>query len=263
MEEGQEPPMILVLSPAKTQDFATPPHTGVFTQPDFLGESARLVQLLRKLSLDELAALMAISDALAALNAGRFQAWKRPFTLGQAKQAVLAFAGDVYGGLDAAGLDQGDLDFAQDHLRILSGLYGCLRPLDLILPYRLEMKIRLANPRGKDLYAFWGDRITRSLNGLLERGSGVVVNLASAEYFKAVDPKALAGRVITPWFEDWSHGEYRVVGLFAKRARGLMCRYAIRKRLEEPSRLQGFKAEGYRFDRKASTEDRWVFRRKI
>ena len=255
--------MILVISPAKTLDFATPAHTGVHTQPDFLAESARLVKLLRDLSIDQLAGLMGISDPLAALNAGRFKQWKRPFTPSTAKQAVLAFDGDVYGGLDAAGLGQDDLDFAQDHLRILSGLYGCLRPLDLILPYRLEMKTRLANGRGKDLYAFWGDRLTRSLNQVLAKGSGSVVNLASAEYFKVVDPKALAGRVITPVFEDWSRGEYRVVGFHAKRARGLMCRYAIRKRLEDPEGLRGFKAEGYRFDRKASQDDRWVFRRAV
>jgi len=254
--------MLLVISPAKTLDFTTPPHTGVFTQPEFLAESARLVKLLRALDLDQLAGLMGISDPLAALNAGRFQAWKTPFTPDNAKQAALAFAGDVYGGLDAPGLGQADLDFAQGHLRILSGLYGWLRPLDLIRPYRLEMGIRLGNVRGKDLYAFWGDRLTKAANAMLA-GHPVLVNLASAEYFKALDRKALAGRVITPVFEDWSRGEYRVVGFHAKRARGLMCRYAIRKRLEDPEGLQGFKAEGYRFDRKASQEDRWVFRRAV
>lgn len=255
--------MILVISPAKTLDFTTPPHTPVFTQPGFLAESARLVKLLRDLSIDQVAGLMGISDPLAALNAGRFSQWRRPFTLDNAKQAVLAFNGDVYGGLDAPGLGQSDLDFAQDHLRILSGLYGCLRPLDLIRPYRLEMKTRLANARGADLYAFWGQRITLDLNRLLERGTGapVLVNLASAEYFKAVDPKAVAGRIITPVFEDWSGGAFKVVGFHAKRARGLMCRYAIQKRLEEPERLQAFKAEGYRFERRASDGDRWVFRR--
>ncbi len=192
--------MILVISPAKTLDFTTPPHTGVFTQPDFLTESARLVKLLRALSVPQLAGLMGISDDLAVLNVGRFQQWRRPFTPDNAKQAVLAFNGDVYGGLDAAGLDQADLDFAQDHLRILSGLYGCLRPLDLIQPYRLEMKTRLANARGADLYGFWGDRLTRAVNRLLEQGAGVLVNLASAEYFKALDPEAVAGRIITPVF---------------------------------------------------------------
>jgi len=255
--------MILVISPAKSLDFTTPPHTGVFTQPDFLAESARLVKLLRELSIDELAGLMGISDALAALNAGRFSQWRRPFTPDNAKQAVLAFDGDVYGGLNAPGLGQGDLDFAQDHLRILSGLYGCLRPLDLIRPYRLEMKTRLANPRGADLYAFWGDRLTGAVNRLLGQGHGdpVLVNLASAEYFKALDPRAVAGRIITPVFEDWSRGAFRVVGFHAKRARGLMCRYAIRKRLEEPGKLKAFKEEGYRFESGASDGDRWVFRR--
>ena len=252
--------MILVISPAKTLDFTTPPHTGVFTQPGFLTESARLVKLLRALGIDQLAGLMGISEQLAVLNAARFQDWRTPFSPGQAKQAVLAFNGDVYAGLDAPGLGQGDLDFAQDHLRILSGLYGCLRPLDLIRPYRLEMKTRLANARGKDLYAFWGDRITRAVQQSLA-GDPVLVNLASAEYFKVLDAKAVAGRVITPVFEDWSHGEFKVVSFFAKRARGLMCRYAIRERLERPERLQGFKAEGYRFDREASQGDRWVFRR--
>jgi cytoplasmic iron level regulating protein YaaA (DUF328/UPF0246 family) len=253
--------MILVISPAKTLDFTTPPHTGVFTQPDFLTESARLVKLLRELSVPQLAGLMGISEDLAALNVGRFQQWRRPFTPDNAKQAVLAFNGDVYGGLDAAGLGQADLDFAQDHLRILSGLYGCLRPLDLIRPYRLEMKTRLANARGVDLYGFWGDRLTRAVNRLLTQGTGVLVNLASAEYFKALDPKAVAGRIITPVFEDWNRDDYRVMGFFAKRARGLMCRYAIRERLDRPEPLQGFKAEGYRFDPKASSDDRWVFRR--
>ena len=252
--------MILLLSPAKSLDFITPPHTQVATQPDFLTESARLVKALKALDVAEVAGLMGISDALAVLNVGRFQQWKRPFTLDNAKQAVLAFDGEVYGGLDAPGLGQGDLDFAQDHLRILSGLYGCLRPLDLIQPYRLEMKTRLANPRGADLYAFWGDRLSRGLNHL--PGAGVVVNLASGEYFKAVDAKVLKGRVITPVFEDWSRGAYRVMGVYAKRARGLMCRYAIRERLEEPEGLQGFRTEGYHFDSRASAGDRWVFRRK-
>jgi len=253
--------MLLVISPAKTLDFTTPPRTGAFTQPAFLAESARLVKLLRALDLDQLAGLMGISDPLAALNAGRYQDWKTPFTPENAKQAVLAFAGDVYAGLDAPGLDQADLDFAQDHLRILSGLYGWLRPLDLIRPYRLEMGVRLANPRGRDLYAFWGDRLARAANAMLA-ADPVLVNLASAEYFKALDREALKGRVITPVFEDWSRGQYRVLGFYAKRARGLMCRYALKGRLALPEKLQGFKAEGYRFDPGASGDDRWVFRRR-
>jgi cytoplasmic iron level regulating protein YaaA (DUF328/UPF0246 family) len=257
--------MILVLSPAKTLDFATPPHVEACSQPEFLKESARLVKLLRALSIDQLAGLMGISGNLAALNAGRFAQWRPPFTPANAKQAVLAFTGDAYRGLDAAGLDAGDLAFAQDHLRILSGLYGCLRPLDLIQPYRLEMSIRLANARGGELYAFWGDRLTRAVNQLLERGPGApaLVNLASAAYFKALDAGALAGRIVTPVFEDFRDGGYQVIGLFAKRARGLMCRFAIRERLAEPEALKRFQAEGYAFDAKASGGDRWVFRRRI
>jgi hypothetical protein len=255
--------MILVLSPAKTQDFTPPPRATAATQPEFLKESARLVKLLRALSIDDLAALMGISGELAALNAGRFAQWRTPFVPGNAKQAVLAFNGDVYAGLEASTMDPDALGFAQDHLRILSGLYGCLRPLDLIQAYRLEMKIRLANPRGKDLYAFWGDRLTMALNRALGAGPGApaLVNLASAEYFKAVDPKALQGRIITPVFEDLQGGSFKVVGFHAKKARGRMARFAIAQRLLEPERLKGFREGGYAFAPKASTGDRWVFRR--
>jgi len=255
--------MILVISPAKAQDFRTPAPFPGFTRPDHLKEAAQLMKQLRPLDLDQLSSLMGISGELAALNAGRFAQWRPPFTPGNAKQAAFAFNGDAYGGLDAASLDPDQLAFAQDHLRILSGLYGLLRPLDLIQPYRLEMRIPLANPRGKDLYAFWGDRLTTAVNRLLraEPGEPVLVNLASGEYFKALDPEALAGRIITPVFQDWKNGEFKVISFHAKRARGLMCRYAIRNRAGDPEVLKQFKEEGYRFDRKASADDRWVFRR--
>jgi cytoplasmic iron level regulating protein YaaA (DUF328/UPF0246 family) len=255
--------MILVLSPAKTQDFATPPHIEACSQPALLQESAKLVKRLRALTIDQLAGLMGISDNLAALNAGRFAQWRPPFTPANAKQAVLAFTGDAYQGLDPAGLDAGDLAFAQDHLRILSGLYGCLRPLDLIQPYRLEMGTRLANPRGAELYAFWGDRLAGVLNQALaaDPGAPVLVNLASAAYFKAVDTGACAGRILTPVFEDFQNGAYRVVGFHAKRARGMMCRFAIQRRLADPEGLKAFRAGGYAFAAKASSADRWVFRR--
>ena len=255
--------MIFVLSPAKTLDFETPPTTRTHTQPEFLDHSAQLIALLRKLSPADVAGLMDISDPLAALNVARFDAWSLPFTPANAKQAVLAFDGDVYDGLRAPDLRKADLDYAQKHLRILSGLYGLLRPLDLMQPYRLEMGTKLANPRGKDLYAFWGERQTEALNALLAKQKNkVLVNLASEEYFKSVKPKRLAGRLLTPVFEEWKGGRYKIVSFFAKKARGLMARYAIVNRIDTPEGLQGFDYEGYAFDRKASNDDTFVFRRR-
>lgn len=255
--------MIFVLSPAKTLDYQTPPTTRSHTEPEFLDQSAQLIALLRRLSPADVAALMDISDPLAALNVARYDAWSLPFTPANAKQAVLAFDGDVYDGLRAPDLRKADLDYAQKHLRILSGLYGLLRPLDLMQPYRLEMGTKLANPRGKDLYAFWGERQTDALNALLARQKNkVLVNLASEEYFKSVKPKRLAGRLLTPVFEEWKGGRYKVVSFFAKKARGLMARYAIVNRIDTPEGLQGFDCEGYAFDRKASNDDTFVFRRR-
>ena len=253
--------MILVISPAKTLDFTTPARTSAGTQPRHLKQSAALIKLLKPLDPEAVARLLGISPDLAALNAGRYQQWKTPFTAANAKPAALAFAGDVYGGLDAPSLGEADLEFAQAHLRILSGLYGLLRPLDLIQPYRLEMGTRLANPKGKDLYAFWRETLTRDL--AQELGSGPLVNLASEEYFKAVTASALGAPVITPVFQDWKNGDYKVISFFAKRARGLMARHAIRKRLQDPEGLKRFKAEGYAYDAKASDPERWVFRRRV
>ena len=254
--------MILVLSPAKTLDFTTPAQTAAHTQPGHLKEAGELMKLLRPLDPEGVARLLGISPDLAALNTGRYQAWRTPFTPRNAKQAVLAFAGDVYGGLDAPSLGEADLAFAQDHLRILSGLYGLLKPLDLIQAYRLEMGTRLANAKGKDLYAFWKATLTGQLRRELAEGQ-VLVNLASEEYFKAVDRKALGARIITPVFQDWKNGDFKVISFFAKRARGLMARYALEKRLVEPERLKRFKVEGYAFDAKASGPDQWVFRRRV
>jgi len=255
--------MIFVLSPAKTLDYQTPPTTRSHTEPEFLDQSAQLIALLRRLSPADVAALMDISDPLAALNVARYDAWSLPFTPANAKQAVLAFDGDVYDGLRAPDLRKADLDYAQKHLRILSGLYGLLRPLDLMQPYRLEMGTKLANPRGKDLYAFWGERQTDALNALLARQKNkVLVNLASEEYFRSVKPKRLAGRLLTPVFEEWKGGRYKIVSFFAKKARGLMARYAIVNRIDTPEGLQGFDCEGYAFDRKASNDDTFVFRRR-
>lgn len=260
--------MIFVISPAKALDFETPPTTDRFTQPDFLDEAEPLVSILRKLSPAEVARLMKLSDPLASLNAARYENWSRPFTSANAKQAVLAFNGDVYEGLDAGSLTSDDLEWAQGHLRILSGLYGLLRPLDLMQPYRLEMGTRLQNGRGSNLYAYWGDRLTESLNVLLdaERGDGlapVLVNLASEEYFKSVKPAGLRGSVVSPVFEDWKNGGYKIISFYAKRARGLMSRYAIQHRVTDVEALQGFDAEGYRFAPDASDAGRMVFRRRV
>ncbi len=259
--------MILVISPAKALDYETPPTTATFTQPDFLDHAAELIGVLREKSPAEIAQLMSLSDQLSSLNVARYASWARPFAPDNAKQALLAFNGDVYEGLDATSLTEADLAWAQDHLRILSGLYGVLRPLDLMQAYRLEMGTRLANPRGKNLYEFWGERITDELNRLLvrEEEAGrerVLVNLASDEYFKSVKPKKLKGRIVTPVFEDWKGGRYKIISFYAKRARGLMSRYVIFNRVDEVEALKGFDAEGYAFAAEASDADTLVFRRR-
>ena len=254
--------MIIVLSPAKSLDYKTPPTVDDYTQPEFLDQSQQLIDQLRTLSPVEVAQLMHLSDRLAVLNATRYAEWSRPFSPGDAKQAVLAFNGDVYDGLDAGSLSSADLNFAQDHLRVLSGLYGVLRPLDLMQPYRLEMGTRLPNSRGKDLYAFWGERITDALNKLLLASKAkALINLASEEYFKSVKPTRLAVPVIQPVFEDWSSGKFKVVSFYAKRARGLMARFAISRKLVDPLALQEFSSAGYVYTPSASSATSWVFRR--
>jgi len=254
--------MLIFLSPAKSLDFKTPPHVADYTQPAFLDRSAALIGELRQLSPADIANLMDLSDALALLNFNRYADWSPPFTPENAKQAVLAFDGDVYDGLAAKTLSAVDLAFAQKHLRILSGLYGILRPLDLMQPYRLEMGTRFANAKGKDLYAFWGDTLLEAINAELDAmARPVTVNLASEEYFKAAVGRKLHGEVIQPVFEDWSGGRYKIVSFFAKRARGLMTRHAVLNRLEEPEGLKHFDGDGYAFVPGASDEKAWVFRR--
>jgi len=259
--------MIFVISPAKALDFKTPAATSLHSQPAFLAEAAELIDLLRRLTPGEVAALMKLSDPLAALNVARYANWSTPFSLQNAKQAVLAFDGDVYDGLDAKTLSDDDLQWAQRHLRILSGLYGVLRPLDLMQPYRLEMAARLENARGKNLYMFWQDKPAGALSKLLakEREAGreaVLVNLASEEYFKAVRLHEPSFRIVRPVFEDWKAGRYRIVSFYAKRARGLMSRYAITHRAETVEQLKEFSAEGYAFDASASDENILMFRRR-
>ncbi|HZX32969.1 MAG TPA: peroxide stress protein YaaA [Rhodocyclaceae bacterium] len=255
--------MLMVLSPAKTLDFDTPPQVATYTQPGFTDQSQELIGVLRTFSPADIAGLMDLSDPLALLNFHRYADWHLPFTSDNAKQVVLAFDGDVYDGLDAKHLSAADLDFAQAHLRILSGLYGILRPLDLIQPYRLEMGTKLVTPRGKDLYAFWGERLVEAANAeLAEMPRPVLVNLASEEYFKALVARKLRATVIQPVFEDWKGGRYKIISFYAKRARGMMARYAIVNRLAEPEGLQGFDSDGYAFAPEASDDTTWVFRRR-
>lgn len=256
--------MLFLLSPAKALDYESAPTTTTHTRPQFVAHSAVLIDALRQQSIGEIAQLMDLSDKLAALNVARYQAWKPRFTTRNAKQAILAFNGDVYGGLQASSLSASDLAWAQDHLAILSGLYGVLRPLDLMQAYRLEMGTALVTSQGKNLYRFWGSKISDYLNTRLQADvTPVVVNLASQEYFKAVDLKALQARVVTCVFEEWrSAGQYKVVSFMAKRARGLMAQYAIRQRISTPDGLRAFAMENYAFAASASQPDRLVFRRK-
>lgn len=255
--------MLFLLSPAKSLDYDTPAGDVPHTQPLFAKQSAELIDLLRAYSPQQISELMDLSDTLSGLNVARYQAWSPKFTAKNAKQAVLAFNGDVYDGLNAASLKPKDLDWAQDHVCILSGLYGVLRPLDWMQPYRLEMGTSLANPQGKDLYKFWGSQIADYLNERLQHDkTPVVVNLASQEYFKAVDRKTLKAPVVDCVFEEYKNGQYKIISFMAKRARGLMTRYAVQHRLSRPAQLQAFDVDGYRFDTKASTELKLVFRRK-
>ncbi|WP_028995871.1 peroxide stress protein YaaA [Azonexus hydrophilus] len=255
--------MLIFLSPAKSLDYKTPPHVSSFSQPAFLDRSQTLIDQLRALSPADIANLMDLSDPLALLNFNRYAEWSQPFTPDNAKQAVLAFDGDVYDGLSAKTLSAADLDFAQQQVRILSGLYGILKPLDLMQPYRLEMGTKFANRGGKDLYAFWGETLLDAINAELDAmPRPVVVNLASEEYFKAAVGRKLKGTLIQPVFEDWKNGKYKIISFFAKKARGLMTRYAVVNRLTAPEGLKDFDSEGYAFAPEASDDKTWVFRRR-
>jgi len=254
--------MLMVISPAKTLDYDTAPVTKRHTLPRYLDHSRELIEVLREKSPQDIAVLMSLSDKLASLNVARYGSWSDTFTAENSKQALLAFKGDVYTGLNAEDFSEEDFDFAQQHLRMLSGLYGILRPLDLMQPYRLEMGTKLANPRGKDLYSFWGEHITEWLNqDLAEQGDGVLLNLASQEYFGAVKPKALAGRLIETVFRDQKNGQYKIISFYAKKARGLMARYVIKERLQDPEGLKDFNLDGYRYDQASSSPDKLVFLR--
>ena len=254
--------MLIVLSPAKSLDMETPPTTKLHTQPSFLDHSEQLIHRLREFTPAQLGELMALSDNLSALNVARYASWSKDTS--EARQAVMTFNGDVYDGLDARSLKPSQLDYAQSRIRILSGLYGMLRPLDLIHPHRLEMGTRLNTERGKDLYAFWGETITHALNqSAREQGAETLVNLASEEYFKSVKPKKLNVPVITPLFEDYKNGKYKIISFYAKRARGLMARYAAVKGITDPQKLKKFNTDGYAYVKDASDDRTWIFRRKL
>ena len=256
--------MLFLLSPAKSLDYDTPPQVNTHTQPLFSRQSAALIDVLKTKTPQDISSLMKLSDALSGLNVARYQAWSEKFTAKNSKQSVLAFNGDVYEGLNAKTLSASQLDWAQQHLCILSGLYGVLRPLDLMQPYRLEMGTALATQKGNNLYQFWGLQISSYLNvRAAADASPIIVNLASEEYFKAVDLKTLKARVVSCVFEDFKNGKYKIISFHAKRARGLMVRYAIEKKIATVKKLEGFNAEGYRFEAALSEPDRLVFRRKL
>ena len=252
--------MIITLSPSKGHDFEAPAKTKKHTTPVALDDSQLLIKELRKIKSGELQAMMSISENIANLNVDRFKKFKTPFTSSNAKQAIFAFKGDVYSGIDIENFSADDLAYAQKHLRILSGLYGCLRPLDLIQPYRLEMKTKLKNPRGDNLYQFWGELITERLNKeLAKQQEPVLVNLASNEYFKSVKPKLLEGQLLNINFKETKDGKTRIVAIFAKRARGMMTDYILRNRIEKPEDLKKFKEGGYKFSKIDSDDKQWTF----
>lgn len=255
--------MLMVLSPAKKLDYDSPVRTAQFTQPDFAADTRSLVGVMQTLNAGDLAALMKLSDALARLNAERYAAWVAQPDTRHARQAVLAFNGDVYEGLQAASLSDAQLAWAQDHLAILSGLYGVLRPLDLIQPHRLEMGTRLKTERGHTLYEFWGPRIAQALNQRLDAlaGERVLLNLASQEYFKSVDRRTLQARIVECVFQDEKNGVWKVISFHAKRARGLMARYVIDHGISQVAALQDFAVDGYAYAAEESSADRLVFRR--
>lgn len=254
--------MIIVLSPAKTLDYEPQSLTKKSTTPDFLEDSQELIDILKKKSKSQIAKLMGLSDKLAELNVQRYQDWHTPFDTENAKQCLLAFRGDVYQGFDFDEWKAADFTFAQKHLRILSGLYGLLRPLDLMQPYRLEMGTKLKTDRGKDLYAFWGDRITNAINLAIQTSrSNAFVNLASSEYFDSVNAAELEVPIVTPVFKDEKNGKYKIISFFAKKARGMMANYIIRNRIKTPDDLRGFDVAGYRFDEASSDEQTLTFLR--
>ncbi|EAT13300.1 peroxide stress protein YaaA [Bermanella marisrubri] len=250
--------MLMLVSPAKTLDYETELPIDDYSEPELLDEAGQLIKELKELTPSEVADLMGLSDKLAHLNVTRFQHWKRPFKPSNARPAIYAFKGDVYTGLDAYSFKKSDMNFAQKHLRILSGLYGLLKPLDLMQPYRLEMGTKFENAKGKNLYEFWGSQITDLINAHLGK-SKTIVNLASNEYFKSVKKKDLNAEIITPNFKDEKNGQYKVISFYAKKARGMMAAYIIKNRIKDVEDIKNFDVAGYRFSETHSKGNEWVF----
>lgn len=254
--------MLFIISPAKTLDYESPISIAGHSNSPFLKESAQLIRVLKKYKAEDIAQLMNVSSKIAYLNYDRFAQWKTPFTLEESRQALFAFKGEVYNGLDAYTLNQNEVDYAQKHMRILSGLYGILRPLDLILPYRLEMGTKLQTAKHKNLYEFWGDKIAKNLQKAMEEsGTNVLVNLASNEYFKSIDLKKIKSPIYTPVFKEAKEDSYKVIAIFAKKARGLMSRYIIQNKIEDPEELKHFDLDGYYYNDDLSTETELTFTR--
>ena len=256
--------MLLVVSPAKKLDYDLQDKTSIHTTPDYLKDSTQLIKRLRDFSTLDISELMDVSKKIADLNFERYATWTPNFTLKNSKQSILAFKGDVYTGMDALSFKSADFKFAQKHLRILSGLYGLLRPLDLMKAYRLEMGSKLSTTRGKNLYEFWDSTITDGLNTQLKKiKSDILINLASNEYFKSVKKSHLDANIITPMFKDYKNGDYKMIGIYAKKARGLLSRYIIKNKITNPEDIKKFDAEGYKFNKKLSHDYNWVFTRKL
>lgn len=253
--------MLIVISPAKSLDFKTKPVTNSFTQPAYLKESRQIMKDLKKFSPNDLSELMSISQNLGELNFERNRKWKTPFTPKNSKQAVLAFTGDVYQGLEAWTLSEEELNVTQEKIRILSGLYGLLKPLDLIQAYRLEMGTKFSVNGSGDLYGFWQEKITKAINKELSKSKGPLLNLASNEYFKAIDSKKVKAEIISPAFKDLKDGQYKMISFYAKRARGLMSRFVVQNKITNPEDLKAFDLDGYYFNNDLSKGRNWVFTR--
>jgi len=255
--------MLIVISPAKTLDFETPASNSSYTQPQLLKNSEVLIDILSTKSPSDIEKMMSISPSLAELNVERYHQWSRPFRPNNAKQAIYAFKGDVYTGLVAESFTDKQMAYAQEHLRILSGLYGVLRPLDLMQAYRLEMGIKLDNSEGANLYKFWGDKITKNINKQLKTiDSKILLNLASNEYFKSIDTKAINAEIVTPVFKDWKNGQYKLISFFAKKARGSMSAWALKNKVKTVRKLQQFNVDGYQFSPEDSSDTNIVFLRR-